>query len=65
MGARDRTEDGDDHHQDRAGRDGVAKKRDRLVPASKTLGHDARADNGGDENGGAEGLRQKTPRERK
>ena len=58
MRARNRPEDGDEHDQDRAGRNGVAEQRDRLVSAGEALGHDAGADDGGDENGGAERLRQ-------
>ena len=64
MGARDRAEDGDEHDEDRAGRNGVAEQRDRLIPAGEPLGHDAGADDGGDENGGAQRLRQQPPRER-
>ena len=65
MGARDRTQDGDEHDEDGAGRDRVPEQRDRLVPAGKALGHDAGTDNGSDEDGGAEALRQQTLRERK
>src|ERR1700716_4230306 len=64
MGARDRTEDGDEHHQDSAGRDRVSKQRDRLVSTREPLGHDAGADHGGDQDGGAERLRQETPLKR-
>ena len=62
MRARDRSEDGDEHDQDRAGRDGIAEQRDSLITARQSVGHDARADHGGDEHGGAEGFRKQASR---
>ena len=58
MGARERSENGDQHDQDRAGGNGVAEKRDRHVPAGEALGHDPAADDGGDQERGAEAFGQ-------
>ena len=44
MGAGKRPEDGDQDHQHRAGRDGVAQQRQAAFPPASRLAHDARAD---------------------
>jgi hypothetical protein len=62
MRARDRSEDGDEHDKDRARRDGIAEQRDSLITARQFVGHDARADHGGDEYGRAEGFRKQASR---
>lgn len=49
MRAGDRREGEDQRDQDRAGGDAVRQERDRHVPARQPLPHDARADDGGDE----------------
>ena len=54
MRAGDRRKDGDENDQDGAGRYGVAKQRDGVVTAGKPLRHDAGADDGGDQNCGAQ-----------
>ena len=56
MRARDRGKDGDDDEEDCARRNGVAKQRDRLIPAGKLLGHDAGADDRHDQDQRAERL---------
>ena len=48
MRARDRPEDGDQHHQDRAGRQRVAEQRKRDI-VGQPVGHDAGADDGRDQ----------------
>jgi hypothetical protein len=64
VGPRDRAENRDEHDEDGAGRNCIAEQRDRLIPAGKPFSHDAGANDGGDENGGAQRLRQQPPRER-
>src|SRR6202043_4015788 len=59
MRAGNRRKDGDENDQDRAGRYGVAQQRDGFVAAGKPLRHDAGADDGGDENCGAQPLGNK------
>ena len=63
MGAGDRTEDGDEHDQDGAGRDGVAEERDGDVPAGQPLGHDAGTDDGGKQQRGAQRFGAKPARQ--
>ena len=58
MRARDRREDGDDHDQHGAGREGVAEERQRVVPAREPRGHDARANHGRDQQRGAQRFRR-------
>ncbi|MET4150981.1 hypothetical protein ACVWXN_005280 [Bradyrhizobium sp. i1.4.4] len=53
MRAGDRTEHGDQDNQNGSGRQGIAQKRQRYVLGQR-LGHDAGADDGGDENARAE-----------
>jgi|SRR5215475_5727195 len=43
--------------EDRACRDGVAEQGDSDVPAGEALAHDARANHGGEQKGGAKELR--------
>ena len=57
MRARERAEDQDQHHQDRAGRQRVAQQRERDVTARELLRHDAGADHGREQERGAERLR--------
>ena len=49
MGARHRGEDGDEHYQDCADRDGAVVQRYPRISAGEALGHDPGADDGGDE----------------
>ena len=56
MCARDRTERQDQDGQDRAGRKGVAKQRERAVAARQLGGHDAGADHRRQQKGGAQAL---------
>ncbi len=44
MGARDGAEDGDQHHQGRAGREGVAEQSDGHIAAREPFAHDPRPD---------------------
>jgi hypothetical protein len=64
MGARHGAKDGDDDDEDRAGRNGVAEQGDGLVPPAQPRRHDSRADDGRDQDAGAERFRQKAPPER-
>ena len=59
---RNRPENGDDHDEDRARRDRVAEKRNRLISTCESLGHDAGADDGRDQDSRAETLCQKALR---
>ena len=63
MRAGDGREDGDDDEQHRAGGDGVAEQRERLITAGELLGHDAGADHGHDQNQRAERFRREPPRQ--
>ena len=65
MRAGDRPEHGDQHEQDRAGRDRVAEQGDRVVPARQMLGHDPGADHGGEQEEGADALGRQPPRQRR
>ena len=58
MRARDRAEDGDQHDEDGAGRQRVAEQRERDVLRQR-LGHDAGADDGGDQQRRAERFGRK------
>ena len=60
MRARHQAECQDQHRQDRAGRKRIAKKRQCAVTAGKLHGHDARADNCGEQEGRAPDTRQRT-----
>src|SRR5829696_6427100 len=55
MRARDGPENADEHHEDRAGRQRVAEQRQRDV-FGQSLGHDAGADHGRDQERGPEGF---------
>ena len=55
MRARNGSENGDEHHQDRAGGQRVTEQRERDIPG-QGFGHDAGADNGRDQQRGAECL---------
>ena len=57
MRARDRAEHGDQHEQDRAGRQRIAEQGNRHVSARQPLGHDAGADHAGEQEKGAKPLR--------
>ena len=63
MRARDGGEDGDDDEQHRAGRNRVAKQRDRLITAGEVLGHDAGADHRHHQDQRAERFRREPPRQ--
>ena len=63
MRAGDGREDGDDDEQHRAGGDGVAEQRERLITAGELLGHDAGADHRHDQNQRAERFRREPPRQ--
>src|SRR5262249_1483739 len=63
MRARQRPEHGHEHHEDGAGRDGVAQEGDRSIPAGQPLGHDPGADDGCDQQARAEGLGQQASAE--
>ena len=56
MRARDRPEGEDQHHQNRAGRQGVPKQGKRDVAAREPLAHDPGADDCGHEEPGSEAL---------
>ena len=62
MRARDRPEDGDQHHEDRAGRQRVAEQRQRDI-LGQGLRHDAGADDGRDQQRGAERFRGQAARQ--
>ncbi len=59
MGAGDRPKNSDQHHQNGAGRDGVAEQGQCNI-VGEPVGHDARTDDGGDQHRGAEGFGGKT-----
>ena len=65
MRAGNRPEHGDEDEQHRAGRERVAEQGDGVVPARQMLGHDARADDGGEQEEGADALRRQPPRQRR
>ena len=55
MRARNRAENGDQHHQDGPGRHGVAEQRQRHIPGQR-FGHDAGPDHGHDQERRARGF---------
>ena len=59
--ARERPEDGDQHHQRRAGRQRVAQQRDGVVPARQPLAHDPGADHDGQQQRRPQRLRRQAP----
>src|SRR4051812_17089632 len=63
MRAGHRTENQDQHRQDRAGRQGIAKESERTVTARKLHRHDARADDSREQECAAEEFRGGTSRE--
>ena len=63
MGARDRAEGEDERHEGGAGRDGIGEERQRHVAAGESLGHDPRADDGGEQERGADRFRHESSRE--
>src|SRR5262245_62405216 len=58
MRTRDRRKDRDQSDKDRAGRDRIAEERDGLIAARQPFRHGSGADNGGDQDGRPEGLRE-------
>ena len=62
MRAGDRAEDGDQHDQDRAGRQRVAEQRERDV-VGQPVGHDAGADHGRHQHRRAERFRREAARQ--
>ena len=65
MRAGNRAKHGDEDEQDRARRQRIAEQGDRVVPARQMLGHDARTDDAGEQEEGAETLRDNAAGERR
>jgi hypothetical protein len=62
MGTRQRPQNGDQHHQDGAGGDGVAQQRNGHV-IGQFICHDARTNHGADKQAGAECFSRQTARQ--
>jgi hypothetical protein len=60
--ARDRAEDGDEHDEDCTGRERVAEQLEPDILAQR-LCHDARTDDGGDQQGGSQRFRCEATRQ--
>ncbi len=61
MSTGDRSEHRNQHEEDRARRERIAKQRNRIVPAGEVLGHDPRTDYAGEQEERTDRLRCDTP----